>query len=102
MGIPRTLIGEAVFARCLSAQKDERVAASKILEGPAVKFEGDRKAFLEDLRQALLAAKMVSYAQGYELMREAARELDRKSTRLNSSHVAISYAVFCLKKKNIN
>ncbi len=93
MGIPLTLIGEAVFARCLSAQKDERVAASKILEGPAVKFEGDRKAFLEDLRQALLAAKMVSYAQGYELMREAAREF---GWHLNYGGIALMWRGGCI------
>ena len=74
-GVPLTLIGESVFARCLSAQKEERVAASKILQGPApAKFSGDRKAFLEDLRKALFAAKVVSYAQGYALMKAAAKE----------------------------
>ncbi|MBR0175251.1 MAG: decarboxylating NADP(+)-dependent phosphogluconate dehydrogenase, partial [Bacteroidales bacterium] len=74
-GVPLTLIGESVFARCLSAQKEERVAASKILEGPKPsKFTGDRAAFLEDLRKALFAAKVVSYAQGYALMRAAAKE----------------------------
>ena len=71
-GIPLTLIGEAVFARCLSAVKEERTAASKILTGPSVKFEGDRAAFLEDLKNALYASKIVSYAQGYSLMRQAA------------------------------
>ena len=72
-GVPLTLIGESVFARCLSAQKEERVAASKVLEGPKpAKFTGDRAAFLEDLRKALFSAKVVSYAQGYTLMRSAA------------------------------
>ena len=71
-GIALTMIGEAVFARCLSAVKEERTAASKILSGPAVKFEGDRKAFLEDMKNALYASKIVSYAQGYSLMRQAA------------------------------
>ena len=71
-GVPLTLIGEAVFARCLSAMKDERVEASRVLSGPAPRFEGDRAAFLEDLRRALFAAKIVSYAQGYVLMRSAA------------------------------
>lgn len=93
MGVPLTLIGEAVFARCISAQKDERVAASKILKGPEVKFEGDRKAFLEDLRQALLAAKMVSYAQGYELMREAAREF---GWHLNYGGIALMWRGGCI------
>jgi 6-phosphogluconate dehydrogenase len=74
LGIPLTLISEAVSARFLSAQKDERVQASRVLKGPEPRFEGDRQAFIEDLRQALLAAKIVSYAQGYLLLREAARE----------------------------
>ena len=74
-GMPVTLIGEAVFARCLSAQKDERVAASKILSGPAIpKFEGDKAAFLSDLKDALYAAKLVSYAQGFVLLREASAQ----------------------------
>ena len=74
LGMPVTLIGEAVYARCLSAMKEERVAASKILSGPKFKFEGDKKAFVEDIRQALLASKIVSYAQGFMLLREAAKE----------------------------
>jgi 6-phosphogluconate dehydrogenase len=76
LGIPLTLIGEAVSARFLSAQKDERVHASRLLKGPANEFDGDRKDFIEDIRQALLAAKIVSYAQGYLLLREAAGEYD--------------------------
>jgi len=71
-GQPLTLIGEAVFARCLSAIKDERVTASGTLSGPTSKFEGDRDALIDDLRQALYASKLVSYAQGYQLMRAAA------------------------------
>jgi 6-phosphogluconate dehydrogenase len=74
LGIPLTLIGEAVSARFLSAQKDERVQASRLLKGPEKTFQGNRKAFIEDLRQALLASKIVSYAQGYLLLREAAGE----------------------------
>ena len=73
-GIPLTLIGEAVFARCLSAQKDERVEASKILQGPKPVFKGDKRGFIEDLRKALFASKVVSYAQGYALMRSASEE----------------------------
>ena len=69
LGQPLTLIGEAVFARCLSSLKDERVKASKILSGPNTQFDGDKQAFIEDLRQALYASKIVSYAQGYQLMR---------------------------------
>jgi len=71
-GQPLTLIGEAVFARCLSAIKEERVTASGTLRGPTAKFEGDRAALIDDLRQALYASKLVSYAQGYQLMRAAA------------------------------
>ena len=73
-GVPLTLISESVYARCLSAQKDERVVASGILEGPKpLKYCGDRADFLEDLRKALFAAKVVSYAQGFTLMRAAAK-----------------------------
>lgn len=74
MGIPLTLIVEAVFARCLSALKEERVAASKILHGPEATFEGDKAAFIQDLHDALYASKICSYAQGYMLMRAAAEE----------------------------
>ena len=74
LGMPLTLISEAVFARCLSALKEDRVAASKILRGPTPKFTGDKKAFLADLERALYASKIISYAQGYEMMRAAAGE----------------------------
>ena len=93
-GVPLTLIGEAVFARCLSAQKEERVAASKILQGPSpVKFTGGRKAFLEDLRKALFAAKVVSYAQGYTLMRAAAKEY---GWNLNYGGIALMWRGGCI------
>jgi 6-phosphogluconate dehydrogenase len=72
LGTPVTLITEAVYARCLSALKDERVAASRVLSGPRVKFHGDSKAIVADLRSAVLASKIVSYAQGFMLLREAA------------------------------
>ena len=72
-GVPLTLIGEAVFARCLSAMKDERVAAAVEFPKPEIPFEGDRAAFAEDIRQALYAAKIISYAQGYALMTAAAK-----------------------------
>ncbi len=74
LGIPATLITEAVYARSLSALKEERVAASRLLAGPAPGFGADRQALTEDIRQALYAAKIVCYAQGFLLMREAARE----------------------------
>jgi len=74
LGTPLTLIGEAVFARCLSAMKDERVKASSILAGPSKgKFTVDRKQFLADLQHALYASRLVSYTQGYMLMAEAAQ-----------------------------
>ena len=71
-GVPLTLIGESVFSRCLSAIKDERIAASRVLSGPKAEFAGDRDAFIDDLENALFASKLVSYAQGYSLMRTAA------------------------------
>ena len=71
-GIPLTLIGEAVYARCLSAIKDERTAASKVLSGPVFKFKGDKTAFIDDIKNALYASKIISYAQGYALIRAAA------------------------------
>ena len=93
-GVPLTLIGESVFGRCLSAQKEERVAASKILQGPApAKFTGDRKAFLEDLRKALFAAKVVSYAQGYALMKAAAKEY---GWNLNYGGIALMWRGGCI------
>lgn len=72
-GVPLTLIGEAVFSRFLSAMKEERVIASKILSGPKVKFEGDKEEFINDIKKALYASKIVSYAQGYALMQAAAK-----------------------------
>jgi 6-phosphogluconate dehydrogenase len=74
LGVPLTLIGESVFARCLSAIKDQRVAASRELQGPAPKFDGDKESLINDLESALFASKMVSYAQGYTLIRAAAEE----------------------------
>lgn len=74
LGVPLTLIGEAVFSRCLSSQKEQRVLASKILGGPVPRFTGDKEKFLEDLKEALYASKIVSYAQGYDLMKVAANE----------------------------
>jgi 6-phosphogluconate dehydrogenase len=77
-GIPLTLIAEAVFARCLSAQKEERVRAAELLSGPAPAFNGDKKAFCDDIEQALYAAKIISYTQGYALLRAAAAEYNWK------------------------
>ena len=93
LGVPVTLIGEAVFARCLSALKEERVAASKVLKGPDTKFDGDKAAFIDDLEQALLASKIVSYAQGYMLMREAASEY---GWNLNYGGIALMWRGGCI------
>ena len=74
MGTPAPTVAEAVFARFMSALKEERVAASEILGGPAPEFEGNREAFIDDIRQALYASKICSYAQGFQLMKMAATE----------------------------
>src|SRR6187401_2677720 len=78
LGIPITLMAEAVYSRCISALKDERVTASKKLKGPKPKIPADRAKFVEDIRKALYASKIVSYAQGYMLMRAAAKEYSWK------------------------
>lgn len=92
-GAPLTLIGEAVYGRTLSAMKDERVEASKVLSGPKPKFEGDKSAFIEDLRKALYASKLVSYAQGYVLMRLAAQEY---KWNLNNGGIALMWRGGCI------
>ena len=74
LGAPAATIAEAVFARCISAIKEERVAAGSVLSGPAAAFDGDREAFIEDIRKALYASKVCSYAQGFQLLRLAAAE----------------------------
>ena len=93
LGIPVTLIAEAVYARCLSAQKDERVKASKILNGPDSSFSGDRDAFVEDIRKALLASKIISYAQGFMCLREAAKEY---GWNLNYGNIALLWRSGCI------
>ena len=92
-GQPLTLIGEAVFARCLSALKNERVEASKVLKGSDAKFSGDKKAFVDDLKEALYASKIVSYAQGYQLMRAAAKEY---GWNLNYGGIALMWRGGCI------
>ncbi len=93
-GQPVTLIGESVFARCLSALKEERVEASKVLEGPASKTEvGDRAKFIEDVRRALYCSKIVSYAQGYMLLRAAAKE---NGWNLNMGGIALMWRGGCI------
>ncbi|MBL7005627.1 MAG: decarboxylating NADP(+)-dependent phosphogluconate dehydrogenase [Spirochaetia bacterium] len=94
LGVPVTLIGEAVFARALSAMKEERVEASKVLKAVGThSFSGDKKAFIEDIRQALLASKIVSYTQGYMLMREAAKE---NGWDLNYGGIALMWRGGCI------
>jgi 6-phosphogluconate dehydrogenase len=93
LGIPLTLIGEAVFGRCLSAMKDERVKASRILKGPKAKLVKRKKAFIDDLEKALYASKLVSYAQGYMLMAEAAKEF---KWNLNYGGIALLWRGGCI------
>lgn len=93
MGVPLTLIGEAVFARYLSALKEERVAAAEVLNGPAATFSGDRAAFIEDISQALYAAKLISYTQGYMLFRAAA---EAYQWNLNYGGIALMWREGCI------
>jgi 6-phosphogluconate dehydrogenase len=93
LGVPITLITEAVYARCLSALKEERVLASAKLKGPKRAIAGDRAAFIEDIRQALYASKIVSYAQGYMLMKAAAKEY---GWNLNYGGVALMWRGGCI------
>ena len=94
LGMPVTLIGEAVFARCLSALRDERVSASKVLGGPPLEpFKGDKQQFIDDLEQALYASKIISYAQGFMLMREAAKEYN---WTLNNAGIALMWRGGCI------
>ena len=92
-GIPLTLISEAVFARCLSAQKDERVNAAALYRREIPAFTGDRAAFLESIRRALYASKIVSYAQGYALMRAAAKT---QGWNLNYGGIALMWRGGCI------
>jgi 6-phosphogluconate dehydrogenase len=93
LGVPVTLIGEAVYSRCLSAMKEERVAASKVLTGPKPPGALDRKSFIEDVRRALYCSKMISYTQGYMLLREAAKEYGWK---LNLGGIALMWRGGCI------
>ena len=93
IGIPLTLIGEAVFARCLSALKEERVKASALLKGPDASFSGDRDLFINHLHDALYGAKIISYAQGYMLMSQAAKEYDWD---LNYGSIALMWRGGCI------
>jgi 6-phosphogluconate dehydrogenase len=93
LGIPLTLIGESVFSRCLSAQKDLRVTASKTLTGKKPDFKGDKQQFIDDLEKAIYGAKIISYAQGYDLMMEAAKEY---GWNLNYGGIALMWRGGCI------
>jgi len=93
LGMPVTLIGEAVFARCLSSLKEERGRASSKLSGPTPKFTGDKEEFLANLEQALYASKIISYAQGFMLMQHAAKEYKWK---LNKPSIALMWRGGCI------
>src|SRR5688572_6548290 len=93
LGIPITLMAEAVYSRCVSALKDERVKASRKLKGPRPKISGDRTKLVEDIRQALYASKIISYSQGYMLMRAAAKE---NNWNLNYGGIALMWRGGCI------
>jgi 6-phosphogluconate dehydrogenase len=93
IGVPLTLITESVFARVLSSMKDERVLASSVLKGPRPHFPGDRKAFVDELGRALYAAKIISYTQGYQLMRAASQAF---GWELNYGGIALMWRGGCI------
>jgi 6-phosphogluconate dehydrogenase len=93
MGIPLTMVGEAVFARCLSSLKEDRIQASKVFSGPKSQWKGDKKAFINAIRDSVFASKLVSYAQGYLLMRAAAREF---KWSLNYGGIALMWRGGCI------
>jgi 6-phosphogluconate dehydrogenase len=93
LGMPVTLIGEAVFARCLSSLKEERGRANQVLSGPTPNFRGDKKEFIDNLEQALYASKIISYAQGFMLMQNAANEYKWK---LNKPSIALMWRGGCI------
>lgn len=93
LGTPLTLIGEAVFARCLSAIKPERVAASTLIEGVTEAFNGDKQEIVDALKDALLASKIVSYAQGFALMKQASAEYNYQ---LNYGAIALMWRGGCI------
>lgn len=93
MGVPLTLITEAVFARCVSAFKDQRLSASQLFPHQTVKIEGDREVWLEALHQSLLASKIISYTQGFMLMHEAS---DTFGWNLNYGNTALLWREGCI------
>lgn len=93
LGIPAQTVAEATFARSMSALKEERLAAAKVLSGPEPSFKGDKKAFVEKIRRALYASKICSYAQGFQLMRAAAAEF---KWQLNYGNIALMWRGGCI------
>lgn len=93
LGIPASTIAEAVFARCISAIKEERIQAAKVIKGPHKKYEGNKEGLLEAIKQALYAAKICSYAQGFSLMREAAKEYN---WHLNLGEISMLWRGGCI------
>ena len=93
LGIPLTLIAESVFSRCLSAQKEFREEVSKQITGTKANFKGDKQKFVDDLKMALYGAKIISYAQGYNLMMEAAKEY---KWNLNYGGIALMWRGGCI------
>ncbi len=93
LGVPVTLIAEAVFARCLSALKEQRLAMAKVYPFSKKVFSGDRKQLIEDIREALYASKIISYAQGFMLMRAAAAEM---KWNLNFGSIALLWRAGCI------
>ena len=93
MGVPAPTVAESVFSRCLSAIKDERVAASKILKGPKKKYKGSKKELIKAIHDALYCSKICSYAQGFQLMREAQKEFNWK---LNFGEIAQIWRGGCI------
>jgi 6-phosphogluconate dehydrogenase len=93
LGMPLTLIAEAVFARCISSMKEERVQASKILKGPDMAYRGNKEEFIEYIRQALYASKIISYTQGFMLMKDAAKQLN---WNLNYGAIALMWREGCI------
>lgn len=93
VGVPLTLIGESVFSRCLSAQKDLRVLVSKEISGPVINFTGNKEEFVNNLKMALYGAKIISYTQGYNLMMESAKEY---GWNLNYGGIALMWRGGCI------
>ncbi|MDO4586251.1 MAG: decarboxylating NADP(+)-dependent phosphogluconate dehydrogenase [Planctomycetia bacterium] len=93
LGVPSTLVTEAVYARCISAMKEQRLQASQVLSGPTVKFQGNRSEFVDQVKQALYASKICSYAQGFVQMQAAAKEYN---WTLNYGQIAMLWRGGCI------